>query len=273
MFNNYYPTKYSIKKKARDILLFGVISILLSACTTEYNLATKQQETLMYGTEKEVQIGDAVAKQFEAKFEVNSDVDANERVKEIFRKIVDVCDRQELLYSVKVVNDENANALSLPGGGVYIFTGILDIVDNDDQLAGVIAHEVGHIAAKHGMKRLQASYGYTLLQILAASSGSVNAVKGLQTAYLTLLTAYSREDELMADTLGVKYMLKSGYDPKEMVKFLEKLQKEKREAPIKKISIWHTHPYINERIAVVNKEISGKIDFKGYLNLTGNDGI
>ncbi|MFA5087703.1 MAG: M48 family metallopeptidase [Candidatus Omnitrophota bacterium] len=258
-------------KQTIGFILCALAVIGSSGCVTEYNLATRQTESLLYGTDKEISIGEGVAKQFDANFKMNTDVDINERVRRILERIVAVCDRTELIYTVKIIDEDKVNAVSLPGGPIYVFKGLVDKVANDDELAGVIAHEVGHIAAKHGMKKLQASYGYTLLQLLAVSSGDANLAQGTQTAYLALFLAFSREDEFQADQLAVRYMREAGYNPRAMVDFLIKLKEEQHKAPLATISYWRTHPYIGERIAMANKEITGQLGFKDYLNLTGNE--
>ncbi len=261
----------SFKDLTRSLLISIFVLLGLSGCTTEYNLATNQEETLLFGTEKEIKIGDSVAAQFEEHYKVINDVDISERVQGIFDRIIAVCDRRELVYIIKVVEEESINAISLPGGYIYIFKGVIDKVDNDDQLAGVIAHEVGHIAAKHGMKRLQASYGYGILQALAIASGDARVATGVQAVYTSLFLAHSRQDEFEADRLGVRYLKRAGYDPNEMAGFLKKLKEENEKAPIRAKSYGRTHPYVAERIAIVNQASKGELEFKDYLNLIGSE--
>ena len=249
--------------------ILNIINLLLlffmSGCVTEYNVATKKQEVLIY--DKEISIGDSVAASIEKEYKVIEDVDINEKVEGILLRIVSVCDRQNLKYFIKVLEGEELNAVSLPGGYVYIFKGLYDSVDNDDQLAGVIAHEVGHITAKHSIKRLQNVYGALMLQLLTAQkAGEVSG--GVNLALNSLFVAYSQEDEFMADKLSVKYMKKAGYDPREMVAFLGKIKKDHEKAPLKQITYWKTHPSPSKRIAIVNQEINGKLEFKDYVILT-----
>ena len=133
----------------------AVLFFICPGCSSEYNLATKQQETLIYDADKEVDLGAKVARQIEKHYKINTDVDVNERVEKILKRIVAVCDRKDIVYFIKVINEDYMNAASLPGGYVYVFQGLLDKIDNDDQLAGVIAHEVGHINARHAVKQIQ----------------------------------------------------------------------------------------------------------------------
>lgn len=264
--------------KLREMLKKMGVSVLsvcfvfmLAGCSTEYNLATRQQETLMHSTEKEVKIGEAIAQKIEKKYELVEDVDINEKVQKILNDIVAVCDRKDILYFIKVIDDDEiVNAVSLPGGYIYLFSGLIDKVENDDQLAGVIAHEVAHIAARHSVKRLQASYGAMLLQLAAYETAGGHMASGVNIALSTIFTEYSQKDEFESDILAVKYLRKAGYNPEEMAGFLRVLDEHHKEE-IRSYSYWRTHPGLSKRIAVVNKEVTGKMEFKDYLNLTGEE--
>ncbi|OGX31668.1 MAG: hypothetical protein A2787_06200 [Omnitrophica WOR_2 bacterium RIFCSPHIGHO2_01_FULL_48_9] len=257
--------------KNSKVIILGCLFLSGIGCSSEYNLATNQQETLLFGTEKEMKIGEAVARQFDSNFAISDDAALNERVRKILDRIVAVCDRQELVYTIKVIDEDKMNAVSLPGGYVYIYKGLIDKLDNDDQLASVIGHEVGHIAARHAIKRLQGSYGYMVLQVLAVGSGNANVAQGVQTAYLSMFLAHSREDEYEADRIGIKYMKEAGYDVKEVTNVLKKLKAQEDKEPSRELSYWRTHPHLSERISYSNKEISGELHFKDYLNIMGND--
>jgi len=250
-------------------LLSVLLTLTLAGCASEFNLATKQQETLIYGTEKEVQIGDAASRQLEENYKLVTDVDVNERVRGILDRLVPVCDRKDLVYTIRVIEGEDINAVSLPGGYIYLFQGLVEKLD-DDELAGVIAHELGHITARHGIKRLQASYGYLLVQALAVASRDAQMAQGASTLYAVAFLAYSRQDEFEADRLSVKYVKKAGLNAKGMVGALEEIQKE-QERKVRPVTYFKTHPYLTERIAVVNKEVAGQMSFRDYLNLTGSD--
>jgi len=250
-------------------LLF--LALAVAGCTTEYNLATQKQETLFYSSEKEVKIGDTIAPKIEAQFEIVNDVDINERVERILKKIVVVSDRTDMVYFIKIFDDEPINAISLPGGYVYLFRGLIEKTENDDQLAGVIAHEVGHITAKHGVKRMQSAYASMALQVAAISSGKNSVARGANLALTSLFLEYSQQAEFEADRLAVKYMKKAGYDPAAMADFLRIMRSEKDKGPLKEFSYWKTHPNISQRIAVVNQANTGELEFRDYLNLTGND--
>ncbi|MDP3142751.1 MAG: Maf and M48 domain-containing protein [Candidatus Omnitrophota bacterium] len=254
-----------LKKIGAPLLM--LMLFFLSGCYTEYNIATEKQETLFYSTEKEVNLGDGISREFEKKYKPLQDTVAQERVEGIGEKIASVCDRKELIYHFKVVDDKEVNALSLPGGYVYVNKGLLERVKNDDELAGVIAHEVAHIVAKHSVKKLQAMWGYSLLTILASQGTDPDFAQGVNLAFVSIFLGYSREDESLADKLAVKYLRKAGYNPQGMVDFLVALKEVHRKEPDRPFSYWRTHPYIAQRIALVKQEVTGKMEFKDYLNL------
>jgi len=250
--------------------LLMIIMMTAIGCTTEYNLATEKQETLLYGTDKEVKIGESIAAQFDEQFKILNDFEIQNRVNDILRRIVQVCDRQELVYTIKVVDDEEiVNAVSLPGGFVYVYRGLIDNVKNDDQLASVIAHEVGHITARHSIKKIQSLYGYTFLRILAAGTGKRSAVQGVDVAFATMFTEYSQEDELEADRLSIKYTKKAGFSPEGMGGFLKVMKTIQEKEEPRQIAYWKTHPNLSQRIAAANKIVTGQLEFKDYLNLIG----
>ncbi len=254
-------------KKVGVSILSVLMLCILSGCATEYNLATGKEETLMYGTDKEVNIGRKVSQSVERRYKINTDVDINERIEKIFERIVAVSDRRDIVYFIKIIDEEDVvNAVSLPGGYVYLFKGLLDKLENDDQIAGVIAHEVGHITAKHGIKRLQASYGAMLLQI-ASTQANGNVAGGLSFALQSLFLEYSQKAEFESDRLAVKYTKKAGYDPNEMLYVLKVLKEENDKSPLRQYSYWRTHPFVSQRIAVVNEAITGKLEYRDYLKL------
>lgn len=267
--------------KALNIKLFMIplcavgyaLCVFLSGCSTEYNIVTGQEESYYYSTDKEVAMGQAIAKRVDEEYKMAEDPLLKDRVETIGKKIAKVCDRKEIDYHFNVLDDEEVNAVSLPGGYIYINRGLIEKIDNDDQLAGVIAHEVGHIVARHSIKKLQASQIYTVLRVLtaAAPSGSASeAGSAADAAFTELMLGYSREDELLADQLAARYMKLAGYDPKGMITMLEKLDDiSKRKPPREKI-YFRTHPYISDRVRVVKQEIGENINFKDYINIDQN---
>ncbi len=256
--------------KRMGVRILGVlICLYLSGCATEYNLATGQQESLIYTTEKEVAVGNNIARRFEQEMEIAEEEAMNRRVREIFDKLVEVCDRKDIVYRVKVVEDDRINAVSLPGGYVYVFSGLVENVENDDQLACVLAHEIGHITARHSVKKIQGLYGFSLLKVLAVQSGSGQFVRGMDLAFAAVFTEYAQEDEFLADELGIKYAQAAGFDPKGMAGFLKRMKELQEKEGLMPLSYFRTHPFVSERIANANQEVRGHMEFRDYLNLMG----
>jgi len=240
----------------------------LSGCSTEYNLATKQEEKYYYSTDKEVQMGRSINQKVHKEYKFTSDPLQQKRVEDIGKKIAAVSDRKEIDYYFQVLEDDQVNAVSLPGGFVYVNTGLLDKVSNDDELACVLAHEVGHIVARHSIKKLQAMQSYSVLRLLVAvTPGTKETGAAADAAFTQFLLGYSREDELLADQLGARYAKLAGYDPHGMITFLTKLQDINRRMPITERSYYKTHPYVPDRIRVVKQEMGEQIDFGDYINI------
>jgi MAF protein len=264
-----------LKKSGIKIFIYYFLSFVsylsLSGCSTEYNIVTGKQESFYYSTDKEVQMGWSISKQVEKEYKVVEDPLMQNRVENIGKKIAAVSDRKDIDYHFMVLDEDEVNAISLPGGYVYVNKGLVDKVDNDDELAGVLAHEVGHIVARHSIKKLQALQGYSILRILVAaapSSGEVGAAS--DAAFTELLLGYSREDELLADQLGARYAKLAGYDPYAMITFLRKLQEVNRRMPLQPKSYFKTHPYVPDRIRVVKQELGEGVNFDDYINIEQN---
>lgn len=251
-----------------------ILAVYLSGCASTYNLATQKEEVILMSPEKEVNVGRNIARAVEERFEIEPDIFVRNRVKEIGEKIAAVSDRQSVLYYFEVLADDDedkVNAFSLPGGYVYIFKALIDRVESDDELAAVIAHEVAHIAARHSAKRAQGSLGDSVLRLLMAVSGAeMNGVTRarIHDALNQLMLAYSREDEVQADRLSVKYLRMAGYNPEGAVTFLERLMEIQRKSPLKKYYRYRTHPHLSERLSFVRGQVRGKMDFKDYINIS-----
>ena len=264
----------------RNIVLFMghcLFFIFLAGCATEYNIATGKQETIFYSTAKEVRIGKSISKRVDEEFDLIADLELERRLNSIGEKIVKVCDRKEIDYHFRVVDfkeedkkeddQPEINAFALPGGFVYIFVDLMDIVRSDDELAGVLAHEVGHIVARHSIKKLQASMGYMLVRIASLATNTGGFGSGIDVAFQQIMLGYGREDELLADKLAVQYMERAGYDPEQMISFLQLLSEVKKKAPITKFSYNRTHPYISDRIAQIKRSLGLPLDIEDVVNM------
>lgn len=228
----------------------------------------------MYSTDREQELGASVAVEIEKEYRVVDDVALNARVERILEKIVPVCDRKDITYIGKVIEEKKpgkqpiVNALSLPGGYVYVFKGLMDYIKDDAELAAVIAHEVAHVTARHSVKRLQASYG-SLVAVVGSIFIDGRLAGGINAATMTMFFKYSQDDEIQADALGIKYMRAAGYNPLGMVRMLEQLGEYDRKQPPRQKNFGRTHPFVHERIAAANRAITGDLTFRDYIRTTG----
>lgn len=236
------------------IILFIIISLCLSGCATAYNPATEREEVVFITTPMEVTLGKNVAMKIAQESTFIKDPQILNRVTQIGEKIVSVCDRKDLKYHFQVIKDKEVNAFAAPGGYIYIHSGLLEKIDSDDELACVIGHEVGHVAARHIAKKLQAQLGYEILMNIALRNASAQQFEQAVSLTFNLISlGYSREDELLSDRLGAKYAYRAGYDPYSMITFLTKLKNmDKGDLGI---VFLRSHPYASQRIELMKKEI------------------
>jgi MAF protein len=259
---------YLILKKLGVRMLVFVLCVFLFGCSSEYNVVTKQEEIYFYSTDREVAIGQSMVKQIAKEYKFANDPLISKRVEDIGNKIVAVSDRKDIDYHFYALEEDEVNAVSLPGGYVYVFKGLVNKVANDDELAGVLAHEVGHIVARHSIKKLQAMMGYSLLRVLLAQAPQGgNAGTAADVAFAQLMSGYAREDEMLADQLGVRYLKAAGYDPYAMITFLRKLQEIDRRKPLQAKAYFKSHPYVPDRIRVVKQELGQNMEFDDYINI------
>ncbi len=244
---------------------------LLSGCiTTEYNVGTHTQDLMFYSTAREISMGRNIHRKISEEFELSKNPYDLERIERISNRLVEVVDRKELGYYFYVVDaDDNGkkeiNAFSLPGGYSYIFKDLLDLL-SDDELAFVLAHETAHVVSRHHIKRLQAAMGYNLVMIASTQANAdPGFAQGVSFALAQMLVAYSREDELNADELAVKYTKAAGFDPMSGITLLEKIYDEGKKK-IRPLSYFRTHPYHAQRIRRIKERLRMPLDVDDYIN-------
>ncbi len=225
-----------------------------------YNSATGHNEFIMIPTSEEVAMGRTTHQSIIRQNKLSTDQALIERVNTIGQKLARISDRQDYKYYFFVIEADDLNAFTTPGGNIYIYTGLLKKLTTDDQIASVLAHEMGHCAARHTIKKFQASLGYNLIgnlilnQLQMGQYAKQLTVLGSGAVMSLVFSAYSRHDEYEADRLGVKYMVLAGYDPVGSVQALEVLKREiknDKQTPL----ILRSHPYLEDRIELVKKEI------------------
>src|SRR5262249_1280882 len=208
--------------------------------------------------QKEIALGRELARQVESDSHLVKDPEISEYVNRVAQNIVRNSD-SKVPFTVKVIDSDEINAFALPGGFFYVNSGLILAADDEAELAGVMAHEIAHVAARHGTE--QASKGQLLNYVaipLIFVGGPIGY--GIQQAAnllvpLTFLK-FSRGMEEEADYLGVQYLYKTGYDPGAMVTFFEKLQAKEKAKPGSMSKLFATHPPTGERIGKVEDTIS-----------------
>lgn len=172
---------------------------------------------------------------------------------------------QDVPYTFTVLDDDDINAFALPGGYVHVTRGLLALASNEAELAGVLGHEIGHITARHAAQRYSsataANLGIGILSVLGAVAGLPPSLtqatgSGLQTGAAIYLQSYSRDQEMEADRLGIRYMTRAGYDPEAMVTFFRKLDAWTRHeamltgdsAAADRLDIMASHPRTADRV-------------------------
>lgn len=202
-------------RSARLIRLY----VLLFLCCVCFFPPSAQAFTLI-GEQQEIEMGRNMAKEAEKQFGLVNDPELQARVQRIGLSLAKASDRPGLPYTFKVLNSKEINAFACPGGYVFVFKGLVDAMPSDEELAGVIGHEVGHIVKRHAIRQLEKSLGMTLLLALL-TRGQGLELQGV--AIEAIMAGYSRADEREADYLGFVHTYKAGYNPYSMMMSMRKL--------------------------------------------------
>jgi len=212
---------------------------------------------IFISTPEEVEIGKQVASDVESKEKLLKNTTVQNYVNEVGQKIARVCDRTDIEYTFKVIDKKEINAFACPGGFIYVYTGLLDILDNEAQLACVLSHEVSHLVARHSIKKLQNIYGYSILAQIALGD-KAEGVAGdiVNVAAMLILQGYSRDNEFEADKYGILYARNTGYNPKGMIQVFEKFEKMEDNPPPAVLGLLSSHPPAEDRIRKGESEIS-----------------
>lgn len=215
----------------------------------------------LFSPQQDVEMGQQVSKEADSQLQLVNNNQALSYLNALGKQLAARAPNgQQYVWQFKIVNDKSINAFALPGGFIYVNRGTFDAAANEAQLAGVIAHEIGHVALRHGTNQASKAYATQVpLAILggALGSNSVGAVAaqlGLGFGANSLLMKYSRDAERQADLMGTQIMYDAGYDPKAMAQFFERLQAEGKSGG-RAAEFFSDHPNPENRIGNVNNEI------------------
>jgi predicted Zn-dependent protease len=209
--------------------------------------------------DKEIAIGKQYAAQIDRSAKLVTDPVITEYVNRVAQNVARNSDLK-IPLTVKIIDSPEINAFSLPGGFLYVDTGLLKAATEEDQLAGVMAHEIAHVAARHWASQMTKAtiLRYAMIPLIFTPMsypvymGVSEAMNfGVPLAFLK----FSREDEAQADDLGIQYMYKAGYDPNAYVAFFGKIMQEERRQPGSVPKVFQDHPPTPDRIIAAEEEI------------------
>lgn len=224
-------------------MVFRIVTVLWGVSLLA-NIAFSQ--LILISRNQEIEMGKEVAAALEKEYGVWDDPEQTRRIERIGRSLVAVCERKDMPYTFKILNErKELNAMTAPGGFIYITRALLEALESDDEVAFVLGHEIGHVTGDHIRKQLsQAIAGSLLLDILTGRASQLVRI-GTDIMFSLYQSGYSRQHERDADSRGVRYMKAAGYNPVAAITALKKLGMERYKGLIR----WFgTHPDVPSRI-------------------------
>jgi predicted Zn-dependent protease len=226
-----------------------------------------------YSIEKEIALGKQMAQEVEHEAKIIEDPVVAEYVNRVGQNLVRNSDAK-VPFTIKVLDSDEVNAFALPGGFFFVNSGLILKAESEAELAGVMAHEIAHVAARHGTK--QATKGeiinYASLPLIFMGGWTGYAIQGIASAAIPLgFLKFSRSAEAEADMLGLQYMYKTGYDPTAFVDFFEKLESLEKAKPGTMSKVFSTHPLTEDRIAAAQKNIQENLPSRPEYVVTTSD--
>jgi predicted Zn-dependent protease len=229
----------------------------------------------LYSLEREISLGKQLAQEVERSSKLIDDPIVTEYVNRVGQNLVRNSDAR-VPFTIKVIDSDEVNAFALPGGFFYVNSGLILRAQEESELAGVMAHEISHVTARHGTKN--ATKGElmqlaTIPLILLGPGGwaGYGIYQGLNLAIPITYLKFSRDAEREADFLGLQYMYKSGYDPNSYVTFFERIQADEKRRPGTIPKVFSTHPPTPERIEAAQKEIARILPAKSEYIVTTSE--
>jgi predicted Zn-dependent protease len=198
----------------------------------------------------EVKMGEQFFSQIQGEGKLAVDADRSNRVATITGPLLEAVGPTGYTFRFHIISDTNVNAFAVPGGHIFIHTGLLAAADTPEEIAGVLGHEIAHITKRHGFRSIINAAGlYLIVQFLFGDTSGLAAVL-TDGSQLLLRQSYSRDFEREADDAGWQYLLKANIDPRGMIRFFDRLRKEEQKYPqlSGSLQLLNTHPATDERM-------------------------
>jgi predicted Zn-dependent protease len=229
--------------------------------------------TNFYSIEKEIALGKGLAQEIERSAKIVDDPVIAEYVNRVGQNLVRNSDTK-VPVTIKVIDSEEVNAFALPGGFFFVNSGLILKAESEAELAGVMAHEIAHIAARHGTRQATRGQIANIASIPLIFMGGW-AGYGIRQGASVLIPmgflAFSRGFEREADLLGLQYLYKAGYDPTSFVDFFEKLQSLEKRKPGTLAKVFASHPMTDDRIETAQKNIQELLEAKPEYVVTTSE--
>jgi hypothetical protein len=226
-----------------------------------------------YSLESEIKIGKQYAMMVENSVKLVQDPVVNEYVNRIGQNLVRNSDAK-VPFTIKVIDSDEVNAFALPGGFFYVNSGLILAADEEAELAGVMAHEISHVCARHGMRqmtRMNMAQIATLPLIFVGGGIGYGIYEASGLALPLTFMKFQRNFEAEADYLGLQYMYKTGYDPQAFISFFEKIQAKEKKKPGTIAKAFASHPQTPDRIEASQKEIATILPAKAQYIVTTSE--
>ena len=226
-----------------------------------------------YSLESEIRMGKQYAQQIDATVKLVQDPVVNEYVNRLGQNLVRNSDAK-VPFTIKVVASDEVSAFALPGGFIYVNSGLILAADEEAELAGVMAHEIAHVAARHAAREMTRGQWLNIgsIPLIFIGGGIGYAVQSAASLAVPLtFLSFSRSFEAEADYLGVQYMYKSGYDPQAFLSFFEKLQAKEKKKPGTLSKAFSTHPQTPDRIEKSQEEIAKILPARAQYTVTTSE--
>jgi len=240
-----------LRKTIFHLIALGAITLAFSSCAV--NPLTGDDELMFYNVDQDFKVGAAVAPKLEEAMGGRiEDESLQKYVDRVGQKIARVCHHPEWDYNYVAVESEQVNALALPGGYIFITRGMLEKLNSEAELAGILGHETAHVVGRDSMNAMSKQRGMQIATI-AAAVADPSAGMGAFYAGQFLMLNYSREDETQADLSGLDYMVEAGYDPHGILNVMAVLEGLMERRPIEFFS---THPLPENRLHRLRQKIA-----------------